>query len=151
MFCFVYLFSVSLIYYRFFQVLSNILFFLFITKIFGCQLVCTQKRLPITKTACITPWFEFSMILTINKPTRVTKHTAAAIHNIINCILNSNFKSAIVKTDLSDHFLIIFINEFKHNYTTIYTQLYNYLQENKILYSNQFGFQTGHSTGHAII
>ena len=56
--------------------------------------------------------FEFSMIPTINKPTRVTKHTATAIDNIItNCIINSDFKSAIVKTDLSDHFPIIFINE----------------------------------------
>ena len=56
--------------------------------------------------------FEFSMIPTINKPTRVTKHTATAIDNIItNCIINSDFKSAIVKTDLSNHFSIIFINE----------------------------------------
>ena len=57
--------------------------------------------------------FELSMIPTINKLTRVTKHTATAIDNIItNCILNSDFKSAVVKTDLSDHFPIIFINEF---------------------------------------
>ena len=57
--------------------------------------------------------FEFSMIPTINKPTRVTKHTATAIDNIItNCIINSDFKSAIVKMDLSDHFPIIFVNEF---------------------------------------
>ena len=43
--------------------------------------------------------FEFSMIPTINKPTRVTKHTVTAIDNIItNCILNSDFKKAIVKT-----------------------------------------------------
>ena len=56
--------------------------------------------------------FGFSMIPTINKPTRVTKHTATAIDNIItNCIINSDFKSAIVKTDLSDHFPIIFIHE----------------------------------------
>ena len=33
----------------------------------------------------------------------------------------------------------------------IYTGLYNYLQENKILYSKQFGFETGYSTDHAII
>ena len=33
----------------------------------------------------------------------------------------------------------------------MYKQLYNYLQENKILYSKQFSFQTGHSTDHAII
>ena len=56
--------------------------------------------------------FEFNMIPTINKPTRVTKYTATAIDNIItNCIINSDFKSAIVKTDLSDHFPIILINE----------------------------------------
>ena len=56
--------------------------------------------------------FEFSMIPTINKPTRVAKHTATTIDNIItNCIINSDFKSAIVKTDLPDHFTIIFIND----------------------------------------
>ena len=56
--------------------------------------------------------FEFSMIPTINKPTRVTKHTATAIDNIItNCIINSDFKSAIVKTDLPDHLPIMFIND----------------------------------------
>ena len=56
--------------------------------------------------------FEFSMIPTINKPKRVTKHTATAIDNIITtCIINSDFKIAIVKTDLSDRFPFIFINE----------------------------------------
>ena len=33
----------------------------------------------------------------------------------------------------------------------MYNSLYQYLTENKILYPKQFGFQTGHSTGHAII
>ena len=33
----------------------------------------------------------------------------------------------------------------------MYRRLYSYLQENKILCSKQFGFQTGHSTDHAII
>ena len=57
--------------------------------------------------------FESSMMPTIKKPTRVTKHTATAIDNIItNCILNTDFKSAIVQTNLSDRFPIIFINEF---------------------------------------
>ena len=50
------------------------------------------------------------MIPKINKPTRVTKYTATAIDNIItNCIINSDFKSAIVKKDLSDHFPIILL------------------------------------------
>ena len=33
----------------------------------------------------------------------------------------------------------------------MYRRRYSYLQENKILYSKQFSFQTGHSTDHAII
>ena len=33
----------------------------------------------------------------------------------------------------------------------MYTRLYNYLQENTILYSKQLGFQTGHSTDYAMI
>ena len=33
----------------------------------------------------------------------------------------------------------------------MHTQIYNYLQENKIFYSKQVGFQTVHSTDHAII
>ena len=33
----------------------------------------------------------------------------------------------------------------------MYNRLYQYLTENKILYHKQFGFQTGHSTEHAIV
>ena len=33
----------------------------------------------------------------------------------------------------------------------MYIRLYNYLEENKILYYKQFDFQTGHSTDHAFI
>ena len=44
--------------------------------------------------------FEIGMIPTINKLTRVTIRTATAIDNMItNCILNSNFKNAVGKTD----------------------------------------------------
>ena len=58
--------------------------------------------------------FEFSMIPTINKPTRVTSYTATAIDNIItNSILDKDFKSAIIKTDLSDHFPVIFVIKLK--------------------------------------
>ena len=32
-----------------------------------------------------------------------------------------------------------------------YNRLYQYLTENKILYPKQFGFQTGHSTEHAVL
>ena len=58
----------------------------------------------------VNPMFEFSTIPTINKPTRVTSYTATAIDNIItNSILDKDFKSAIIKTDLSDHFPVIFV------------------------------------------
>ena len=58
------------------------------------------------------------MTPTINKPTRVTKDTATVIDHIVtNCILNSDFKSAIVKEDLCDHFRVIFINKFKGDLT----------------------------------
>ena len=33
----------------------------------------------------------------------------------------------------------------------MYNRIYKYLLKNEILYSKQFGFQFGHSTGHAII
>ena len=47
------------------------------------------------------------MILIINKPTRVTRKTATAIDHIItNCFVGINFKTAIFKRDISDHFPI---------------------------------------------
>ena len=58
--------------------------------------------------------FEFSMIPTINKPTRVTSYTATTTDIIItNSIFDNNFESAIIKTDVSDHFLIIFTIKLK--------------------------------------
>ena len=50
------------------------------------------------------------MIPTINKPTRVTRKTATAIDNILtNCFIDRTFKTAIFKSDISDHFPICFI------------------------------------------
>ena len=58
--------------------------------------------------------FEFSMIRTINKPTRVISYTATAIDNIItSSIFNNDFESAIIKTDVSDHFPVIFTIKLK--------------------------------------
>ena len=51
-----------------------------------------------------------SMIPTINKPTRVTRKTATAIDHILtNCFIDGTFKTAIFKSDISDHFPICFI------------------------------------------
>ena len=51
-----------------------------------------------------------NMIPLTNKPTRVTKHSAKGIDHIItNSVTGHNdFKSAMIKTDLSDHFPIVF-------------------------------------------
>ena len=48
-----------------------------------------------------------NLIPTINKPTRVVKNSAKAIDHIItDYVLTCDFKTAILKTDLTDHFLI---------------------------------------------
>ena len=54
--------------------------------------------------------FEFGMVLTTNKPTRITTHSISAIDHIItNCVVNDSiFKSGIIKTDISDHFPMFF-------------------------------------------
>ena len=50
------------------------------------------------------------MIPTINKPTRVTRKKATAIDHILtNQLINVNSKTAIFKTDISDHFPVSII------------------------------------------
>ena len=50
------------------------------------------------------------MIPTINKPTRVTRKTTTAIDHILtNSFTDTVFKTAIFKSDISDHFPICFI------------------------------------------
>ena len=54
--------------------------------------------------------FRHGLILTVNKPTRVTRNTATAIDHIITIsVINTEFKTGIIKTDISDHFPIFFI------------------------------------------
>ena len=49
--------------------------------------------------------YQNNLIPTINKPTRVTMKTATAIDHILtNSFVDTDFKSAIFKTDISDHF-----------------------------------------------
>ena len=46
----------------------------------------------------------------VNKPTRVTWKTATAIDHIItDSVINTEFKTGIIKTDLFNHFPIFFI------------------------------------------
>ena len=47
------------------------------------------------------------MILTINKPTRVTRKRPTAInHILINSFIDTTIKTGIIKSDVSDHFPI---------------------------------------------
>ena len=53
--------------------------------------------------------FQFGLVPTRNKPTRVTNKTISAIDHIItNFIYNNDFKTGIIKTDISDHSPIIY-------------------------------------------
>ena len=71
------------------------------------------------------------MIPIINKPTRVTKKAATAIDHIItNCFVDTNFKTAIFKSDICDHFPICvflspMIDENKNEVTYIYKRNIN--------------------------
>ena len=57
--------------------------------------------------------FCFGMIATINKPTCVTRQTARAIDHIItNSIMQTGFKSGIIKTGICNHFPIFFCYEY---------------------------------------
>ena len=51
--------------------------------------------------------YQNGMITTINKPTRVTKKTATEIDHILtNSFVENTFKTAIIKSAVSDHFPI---------------------------------------------
>ena len=62
--------------------------------------------------------FRYNMIPLRNKPIQVTRHSTNAIDHIItnSVVDHNNFKSVIIKTDLSDHFSIVFL--IKTNETT---------------------------------
>ena len=53
--------------------------------------------------------FQIGLVPTTNKPTRVTKETISAIDHIItNSVINNEFKNEILKSDISEHFPIIY-------------------------------------------
>ena len=56
--------------------------------------------------------FQQGLIPVINKPTRITKKSATAIDHIMTKILvEANITTSIMKTDISDHFLIFLISK----------------------------------------
>ena len=53
--------------------------------------------------------YQRNLTPTINKPTRVGKNSATAIDHIItDYVLTCDLKTATLKTDLTDHFPIVF-------------------------------------------
>ena len=69
--------------------------------------------------------FRFGMTPPSNKPARFTKNTVIAINHIItNSILECDFKTGIIKTDLSDHYPIVFPFKSKENNKTQVKYIY---------------------------
>ena len=74
--------------------------------------------------------FQFGLVPTINKPTRVTNKTISAIDHIItNVIYNNDFKSAITRTDISDHFLITYAFKLRSSMSSENHQKNRYLHK----------------------
>ena len=54
--------------------------------------------------------FEKDAIPIINPPTRISEHSASLIDNTLTTdIFNNSLKKRIIKSDVSDHFLIFFL------------------------------------------
>ena len=66
--------------------------------------------------------FQFGLVPTTNKPTRITKDTISAI--ITNSVINNKFKTAISTADISYHFPIIYAFKLKTNLDTLRLSFY---------------------------
>ena len=64
--------------------------------------------------------FQFGLVPTTNKPTRITKDTISAIDHITNSIINNEFKTA----DISDHFSIIYAFKLEMNLISLKLSFY---------------------------
>ena len=70
--------------------------------------------LTLMKAWCFKIFLNFTfpqdLILIVNKPTNVTRNTSSAIdQTITSSVINSELKTGIIKTDISNHFHIFFI------------------------------------------
>ena len=65
--------------------------------------------------SCVTLIFRFGLIPIINKPTCVTRHTATVTDHVFTNTIKDNIeiKTAILKTDISNYFPIIFATKNK--------------------------------------
>ena len=61
--------------------------------------------------------FAYSMMSLINKPAPVTKNTLTAIDRIfVNSFTTTNLKTGIIKSDVLDYFLILFVGRLQYSY-----------------------------------
>ena len=75
---------------------------------FNLNVLDYNKNEKVTKFLNLT--IEYGFVPVINKPTRVTKNTLAAIDHIItNSLLHRTMNTGILKLDISDHFPIFLI------------------------------------------
>ena len=73
---------------------------------------------------CIGRLFQFGLVPTTNKPTRITNDTISAIDHIItNYIINNESKTSILSADISDYFPIIYAFKLRTNLDIPKTQL----------------------------
>ena len=85
--------------------------------------------------------FELGFIPLIDKPTRVCKNSATII-NIIptNCVFDNNLTKAIIKSDISDHFPIIFTIQTGKTESKCKSLVYNkreFSEANKVAFKQQ--------------
>ena len=88
--------------------------------------------------------FHFGLVPTINKPTRVTNKTISAIDHIIkNSIYNNDFKTAIIRTAISDHFPITYAFKLRSSMSSKNHQKNRYLYKRLINESSKATFKRG--------
>ena len=69
---------------------------------------------------------ELGFIPLIDKPTTVCKNSATIIDNILtNCVSDNTLKKAIIKSDISHHFPIVFTYQTGKSYSKYQNFIYN--------------------------
>ena len=86
--------------------------------------------------------FQYGLVPTTNKPTRVTNKTISAIDHIItNSIYNNDFKTAIIRTDITDHLPIIYAFKLRSSMSSENHQKIRYLHKRIINESSNATFK----------
>ena len=86
--------------------------------------------------------FQFGLVPTTNKPTRVTNKTISGIgHIITNSIFNSDFKTPIIRTDISDDFPVTCVFKLSSSVSSENRQKSRYLYKRIINESSKAVFK----------